>query len=108
VRGALAGLGVVTGFTEADLEKSLAELEAVRAEADAVEAEIQALRTGRPAPVRRPRVADGPGRIQVPDEGAPAVRELPGGYVTIPVLGRVPVLAVGGVVAAILFFKGRN
>ena len=102
----MIGLGQTGAFTEGALQAKLAQLAAVRAEADVVEAELQAVRSGRAAP-RRPQVADGPGRIQVP-AGAPPP-ELPGGYVDLPLIGRVPTLAlVAGAVSAAMFWRKRK
>lgn len=97
-RGGLAGgLGQPSAFTEQALHAKMAELDKVRAEADAVEAEITALRTGRP--VVRPGA-----------QAAPAPPpEMPGGSVELPVVGRVPTLAlVGAGLAALLFARKRR
>ncbi len=101
-RGGLAGLGQGQGqFTEEALFALQAQIAQVSAEADAVEAEIDALQSGRPIPARP--VADA-GRIQVTPARGPA---LPGGSVNLPIVGRVPVLALGAVAAALLFSRRK-
>ena len=94
--GGLAGLGQATGFTEEALISLQAEVDQTRAEREYVEAQIQAVRTGRPMPSRRPIVAPG-------HAAPPAASALPGGTVNIPILGNVPVLAVGA--AALLLLR---
>ncbi len=98
----LRGLGQPSAFTEEALQAKLAELARVRMEIASTEAEIQAVRTGRPV---RPSVAPGPGRIQVTAPPAPA---LPGGSIELPLIGRVPTLAVAGAAAAALLFARRR
>jgi hypothetical protein len=97
-RGGLAGgLGQPSAFTEQALHAKMSELEKVRAEADAVQAEITAIRTGRPVQRASQAQATAP---------APA---MPGGSVDLPVVGRVPTLAVVGVgLAAVIFARRRR
>jgi hypothetical protein len=94
-------VGGAGAFTEEALQAKLAELAQVRSEIATVEAEIESVRTGRPV---APKVAPGPGRIEVP-AAPPSRPSLPGGTVELPVVGRVPTLVLVAVAAGFLFIR---
>jgi hypothetical protein len=97
----LSGLGQATGqFSEEALFALQSELQQVRAEADAVEAEITAIQTGRPVP----RQAEPGVKARV---NAAFSYQLPGGTVNLPVVGEVPVLAIGAGVLLLLKMRKK-